>query len=138
MLDHGRSIFSFLRKPYIVFPSGCTNLHSHQLCTRVPFSPHPHQPTFVMCRLLDASYSDRCEVLIVALICISLMINDVEKLFTCLVAICFSSLQKCLCRYFAYFWIVFFSFLSWVIWAIYLLWILTPCQSYHLQIFSSI
>ena len=110
LLDHGSSIFSFLRNPCIAFPSGCTNLPSHQLCMRVPFSPHPHQPIFVMCRLFDASYSDRYEVLIVVFICISLMINAVEKLSTCLVVICFSSLEKCLCRCFAYFLIGLFSF----------------------------
>ena len=85
---------TFLMNLHTAFRHGCINLHFHQQCTSVLFSPHPHQHLLFFVFQMIAILTNM-ELISLSVILFAVMFSNIEYLFRCLLEICTTSLEIC-------------------------------------------
>ena len=122
----------------ILSSTGAVSIYIPTNSASVPFSPHPLLHLLFVDFLMRTILTSVKWYLSVVLICTSLVMSDVERLFLCLLAICMSSLEKWLFRSFWTFWLGCLFFCHWVVLAACILWKLILCQLFHFAIHIAI
>ena len=132
MLDHMAVLF-FHFFLYTVFHNSYTNLHSHQQCTWVPFSPQSHQHMWSLVILMKPLWHWG-----VIFHCVpDLDFPDDGAPFHVLVGYLYILLEKMSIQVFCPF-LKLVVFWWWAVWTVYIFQLLTLYWSYYLKIFSSI
>ena len=102
--SHGSSIFSFFRKNSILFSIVAIPIYiPTNSVGELPFLHTLPRICYFVDFLMMAILTGVRWYLIVVLLCISLISSNVEHLFMCLLAICMSSVERCLFRSSAHF-----------------------------------